>query len=247
MEIEIITTPHLPTGKVCHLLCGCISNELQDALLQHVSSLLILDRESAIEPALQTHADIAACPLPDKKIIISKSQLNLKEKLISLGFYVIMQESIESPYPNDCLLNFINTSYYSICNSKIHYGVKCHSNVKILTANQGYVKCSVVPVAPNAILTDDPGIARAAKKNDIQVCFVSKGDVGLPGYPYGFIGGCCGKLSARALAFCGNAESHRDYKQIYEFLKRFDIEPVNLLDTQLIDVGSLIPLTQEKG
>ncbi|MBE6811970.1 MAG: hypothetical protein E7523_03710 [Ruminococcaceae bacterium] len=247
MNFEIIPTPHLPIGKVCHLLCGSIAKELQDSLLQYVDSLIITEREPKVEPSLQSHADIAACPLPGEKIIISKEQLFLKEKLISLGFYVIMQDDVRSPYPNDCLLNFINTQHYSIYNKEIHKYALFQQNDKCLSTKQGYVKCSVAPIAHNAILTDDPGIAGAAEQNNVQVCFVAKGDIRLSGYDYGFIGGCCGKLSEHELAFCGNLESHRDHKKIAAFLNRYDIKPINLLDAQLTDVGSLIPLTQEKG
>ena len=103
MNFGIIPTPHLPTGKVCHLLCGEISKELQNSLLQHVDSLLITEAESNIERSLCNHADLSVCPLPEKQIILSKTQSNLKEKLISLGFYVIMQDVVRSPYPKDCL------------------------------------------------------------------------------------------------------------------------------------------------
>ena len=248
MKFDLILTPHLPTGKVCHLLCGKVSKELRDALLRHVDSLLIADYEPAVEPALQTHADIAACPLTGNKIIISESQMNLKEKLISLGFCVIIQENVRSPYPNDCLLNCIDTAYYSVFNRLIHSKLPFYgNNCKQLTVKQGYIKCSVAPIAPNAILTDDPGIAKVAEKCNMQVCLVAKGDIRLPGYDYGFIGGSCGKLSEHTLAFCGNLEFHRDHMRITEFLKRFDIKPINLIDKPLTDVGSLIPLTQEKG
>ncbi|MBR3955281.1 MAG: hypothetical protein IKJ63_07410 [Clostridia bacterium] len=247
MNFGIIPTPHLPTGKVCHLLCGEISKELQNSLLQHVDSLLITEEESNIERSLCNHADLSVCPLPEKQIILSKTQSILKEKLISLGFYVIMQDVVRSPYPKDCLLNFVDTTYYCIYNKNIHTNAIFRTDQKTATTKQGYIKCSVAPIAPNAILTDDPGIAKAAEKLDIQVCCVAKGDIQLQGYSYGFIGGCCGKLSEHTLAFCGNLESHREHKKISEFLKQYDIEPINLIDSQLTDVGSLIPLTQKKG
>ncbi len=247
MNFEIISTPHLPTGKVSHLLCGSITKELQDSLLHYVDSILYTKSEAAIESALQNHADLSACPLPENKIIISKSQSDLKEKLISLGFYVIMQDDVSSPYPADCLLNFINTANYLIYNNVIHEHAKYHLQNKTLLAKQGYIKCSVAPIAENAILTDDAGIAKAAQQHDMQVCFVEKGDIQLSGYAYGFIGGCCGKLSEHTLAFCGNVESHRDHKKITEFLKRYEVEAISLLDSQLMDIGSLIPLTQKKG
>lgn len=247
MSFKIIENPHLPTGKVQHLLCGAISDEMQNSLLNYVDTLLITQPEPTIEQALKKHADLSACPLTDGRIILTKTQMNLKEKLNLLGFCVIIQENVSSPYPNDSLLNFINTENYSICNNNTNKCLISQDQTITITSKQGYVKCSVAPIAPHAILTDDPGIAKTAEQRGMDVCFVTKGDIQLQGYAYGFIGGCCGKVSEHLLAFCGNLESHRDHKKIAEFLKRYDIKPINLIESQLTDVGSLIPLTQKKG
>ncbi len=248
MNYEIIADPHLPKGKVCHIACGILPLTMRENLQQHVEEIITLEPVKTIESSLSSHADLALCPLPDKKIIISDSQRSIKEKLISLGFCVIIEGAIRSPYPNDCKLNFLNTNYYTIINNNIH-NVKFFNNCQNLTINvkQGYVKCSVVPVSKNAIITDDPSVAKMAEKYGLDVCYVGKGDIRLDGYPYGFIGGCCGMLSKHAMAFCGHIESHRDHRKIREFLLRYNIEVICLSDDQLTDVGSLIPLTQRKA
>lgn len=228
------------------MICGKMPHHLKAALLQYVDEIIETNPEDRVEAAIQCHADISVCPLSDKKIIISPMQTAIKDKLISLGFCVIISKNIISPYPNDCLLNVLVLDDIVILNRNIYNYAKCGNKSKQITVNQGYIKCATIPVAHNAIITDDPSIAKQATGNDIDVCFVEKGDVRLPGYPYGFIGGCCGKISERKIAFCGNIEHHRDSNEITAFLKKYGVQVVNLSDEPLLDVGSLIPLTQER-
>jgi hypothetical protein len=63
-------------------------------------------------------------------------------------------------------------------------------NFNIIDVKQGYTKCSVLPVSNNAFITDDISIYNQCVSFGIDVLYVGKGDVSLPGYNYGFIGGC---------------------------------------------------------
>ena len=74
---------------------------------------------------------------------------------------------------------------------------------------------------------------------------IEKGDIKLEGMEYGFIGGTCGLIGPRLLAFCGNIEKHRDYKQIKAFAKRHNTDLISLCSGKLIDIGSIIPIKQE--
>ena len=76
----------------------------------------------------------------------------------------------------------------------------------------------------------------------MNVLRIHSGDILLPGYPYGFIGGCCGKLAPDVMAFAGKLDSHRDSKHISAFLNTRGIKIVELLDGELLDVGGLVAL-----
>ena len=247
MAIVPIENPHLPTGKVRHILCGALPDAIKKQFAYRKIELLSAYPEPYIEKSLQRHADLSVCPIPNKAIVLSPSQIFLKEKLISVGFCVIMTNNEpNTPYPNDCILNYIQTNDYLIYNSRISNVISFNSIKHAISVHQGYIKCSVAPVAKNAILTDDIGIAEACKKNGLDVCLVRKGSVQLDGYPYGFIGGSCGKISKNEMAFCGNIDLHIDAHKIKNFLNQYGVQAVSLSDSPLMDVGSLLPLTHEK-
>lgn len=247
MIYSVIEQPHLPTGKVCHLIAGkTLPRTMSDKLKEENIQILYTRPLPMVETSLSNHADLSVCPIHGGKVILAPSQVELKDKLISLGICVIMSEKEpHSPYPNDCALNFLYNNNKSIINSNVHTFT---DYTKFISVKQGYVKCSVAPVAQNAIITDDAAIARTASANGFEVCFVEKGDVKLNGYPYGFIGGCCGKIDCNVMAFCGDISLHKNYADIKRFLFNHGVEIYNVEPGQpLLDIGSLIPITQLKG
>ena len=114
----------------------------------------------------------------------------------------------------------------------------------IINVKQGYSRCSICVINENSIITDDKSIFTAAGNflNDAEL--ISKGSILLNGYNYGFIGGCCGKLSKNEIGFNGMIESHKDYKKIIDILSRNNIKCTELCKTRLTDIGGIIPLTE---
>ena len=131
-----------------------------------------------------------------------------------------------------------------ICNTKTVFKQILSTDKEIIDTNQGYTKCSIAVVSDNAIITDDVDIYKKCKKK-IDVCFVEKNSVRLNGYNYGFIGGCCGKISKDKLAFFGDVNYHKNSKEIKEFCYKYDVECISLSNLPLYDYGSLIPIIEE--
>ena len=73
---------------------------------------------------------------------------------------------------------------------------------------------------------------------------VRKGSVKLKGFDYGFIGGCCGKIAEDTVAFCGNLKTHSDWLKIESFMKERGVYPLCLASGELIDIGSILPITE---
>ncbi len=241
-----IKNPHLPSDNVKDVIFGKLSCTQENELTNMGIDLHQIAALPQIESSLQYHADLAVNPIPGNRIIILPSQSFLKVKLISMGFSVIInKKEAASPYPTDCMLNFVDTKNYFIGNANICSCVKSESQIRI-HCKQGYSKCSVVPVTENAIITDDDAIATKASEQGIDVCIVRKGCIKLENYPYGFIGGSCGKLSKDILAFCGNINTHCDHTAIKSFLRNYNVYAISLSNEELTDVGSIIPLTQRK-
>lgn len=112
--------------------------------------------------------------------------------------------------------------------------------------NQGYTRCSVCVVSEKAVITADPSIGAAAERAGVDVLRIQPGYISLPGYEYGFIGGCTGLLGPRLLAVCGGLESHPDGKRILAFtmFHGVDVLSIPTPDGKLWDIGGIVPLEE---
>lgn len=146
-------------------------------------------------------------------------------------------------YPGDIEFNCVQVGKNLICNKKhthseiIKYAES--NNINIINVNQGYAKCSVCVVSDRGLITDDDSIAQKAKDNGIDVLKIKKGYVKLPGYDYGFIGGCCGLVENDLIVFNGKIENHPDYDKINEFCKHYGVRILSLSDEELYDIGTI--------
>ncbi len=107
-------------------------------------------------------------------------------------------------------------------------------------AEQGYTRCSVLPVGARGIMTADSGAALAAEKKGLDVLRISAGDISLPGEACGFIGGVCGLMPDGSVVVLGDLNFHPDVDRIKDF---FAVHEINLIDMEglpLYDAGSLI-------
>lgn len=111
---------------------------------------------------------------------------------------------------------------------------------------QGYTRCSVCVVSSHAVITEDPSIYKALTKfvPSIEALLISPGAVHLDGYAHGFIGGCCGLLDQRILAFTGDIRMHPDFAAIKTFLFRHGVQYYTLSTSQLEDIGGIMPLCE---
>jgi len=66
------------------------------------------------------------------------------------------------------------------------------------------------------------------------------GDVLLPGFNYGFIGGCGGLTPQGEMCFFGDLKYYKYKDEIIHFLYKYDIKPIYLYDGPLLDRGSLL-------
>ncbi len=201
----------------------------------------------SVMPEISGHADISFFYAGDRQLFIAHEMKNMVDYFSSLGFDVIvLPENMGREYPFDVPLNCVTVGNHLICNiDTVSYSVlKCFEDRRydIINVRQGYAKCSVIPVATDALITDDISIARECINRGIDVLSVSKGSVKLNGLPYGFIGGTCGKISDDIIAFNGDLNTHDDGEKIQTFLSRYGVSHVSLNTGELIDIGSIITL-----
>ena len=108
---------------------------------------------------------------------------------------------------------------------------------------QGYTRCCCLPVNDSSFITSDEGIAKALEKTDADVLRISRASIALPGFDYGFIGGCAGHITVngrKTMIFNGDLSAHPDYKKIAAFIEDRDIDILFFEDFPLTDIGSIL-------
>lgn len=239
---DFILKPNLPDRPVGRVIINREYPQAAQALKKFGIEPLLTDGCADILPALSNHADMLFSYLGNGEFLIEKSQTKLNQQLKSIGMNCVDTAELLADYPNDVLLNSCVIGGKVICSEKNTHR-KILDNKTVINVKQGYAKCSCAVVDETSIITDDESICSAALRNGIDALLVSKGDVILNGFKYGFIGGCCGKIAPDVLAFCGDIRTHRDYERIQSFLASKRITPVSLFGGKLIDIGSIIPIT----
>ncbi len=241
---EPIKSPNLPTSQVKHVVISGQYPEFISSLCNLGVVALKTDHCPDIMSQISNHADILFAHLGDDDFLIEQNQKNLIVELQKLGFIQAdTAVKLGAEYPSDVLLNCCTLGNKLICGKDNVHPLLLKNKIAV-KSSQGYSKCSVCAVDEYSIITDDISVFEACKNNDIDALLVSKGSVKLDGFDYGFIGGCSGKLSKDTLSFCGDIRSHSDYQRIKSFLSFRGIQTVSLSSGPLIDVGSVIPITQ---
>lgn len=188
-------------------------------------------------------------------------------------------KSLGRAYPNNIIYNAVCTDKYFIHNlkytdEKLMEKVKSKASTamdfKFVNVNQGYTRCCCLPVDDTSFITSDLGIARALTNSGANVLIIEKGHISLPGFDYGFIGGCAGHIiqgnpkrnstteneptffknstsikvikSEKEIVFNGNLLGHPDYNKIVTFIEDRGINTVFFEDFPLTDIGSIITL-----
>lgn len=205
--------------------------------------VLVCPPSPLLYEAVCGHPDMLLHIIDSKTIMVHKDMdKNFVEILKTLDFDVVFSlNSLNENYPEDIILNsislpklFIHNLKYTDNNLLSYMKNKISINVK-----QGYTKCSTAIVSKNSVMTSDKTIAKALVKEDIDVLLLPTGDILLPGLNYGFIGGCCGLIDENSMAFYGDLNCYAFGKEVLNFLKKYDVEPIFLKKGKLIDRGSL--------
>ncbi len=209
---------------------------------------------SPVYDAVKPHADIHMCRLGvwEKPEIFMGNPAKLREN-----------------YPGNIRYNAICTGKYFIHNLKhtdpelIQHAMQWHKAIHHPTENatdtlvlidvpQGYTRCCCLPVDDSAFITSDMGIAKALAAANADVLLIEKGHIFLPGFDYGFIGGCAGHLISatdsasadagvnRIILFNGDLSCHPAYWRMDIFLREHNVTPVFFEKHPLTDIGSIL-------
>ncbi|WP_125152752.1 DUF6873 family GME fold protein [Clostridium rectalis] len=196
--------------------------------------------------AICGHPDMILHIINNKKIIVNKDiDKNFISKLNSFNIDVILSKnSLKIKYPYDIILNAVSMDYlfFHYINYTDPNLLLQLNNKKQISVKQGYTKCSTAIINSKAIITSDKSIDAAMKKENIDSLLLPPGDILLPGFDYGFIGGCCGMVTEKEMAFYGNLNYYKYGKEVLNFLYKYNVKPIFLSDGKLIDRGSILTI-----
>ncbi|MBQ9460456.1 MAG: hypothetical protein IJU51_00855 [Clostridia bacterium] len=247
MSEEFVSSPNLPQSKVCLVLISDRKRKLTRELSKLGIRCIDPGSLNGISGSERFHADMIVCHVGGNRLFCaSNGDINPRAALRDEGFEVMLTDNAvtaQKPALNICI-----TGRNVLCDTKTVDPTLAvflqNDGMSILHTNQRYTKCSAALAAGNAVITSDPSIYELCRKNGIDVLMITPGHIELEGYPYGFIGGCCGLLSNDTLAFSGDITLHPDYENIRSFAGNYGVNIISLSDSMLCDIGGIIPLKE---
>ena len=250
MNEKFLNNPNLPENKVITVFADVDDNALKSVFNELAIKVVNVTKNPLLDQPVSKHADILANYIGKTTFLVDKNQVGLCKFIDNNDGKTVLIDNIQSPYPNDCLLNFADIGDYIICNKSIlsEQIVKLLPKKEIIDVKQGYSKCSVCICKRNTVITDDNSIYNALLQyNNINSLLIEKGSVRINKYDYGFIGGCCGLIDKDLLLFNGDLSTHSDFDKIQKFLYDNNIKYIDIKGKPLTDIGSIIPITEKDG
>ena len=170
------------------------------------------------------------------------SVLDIKEGISSVG----------QKYPETCHYNAVGIGNILIHNL-LHtdssilelYGQMWTKSVQ-LNVNQGYTRCNLLALNETDYITSDFGIKKVLEQNGFNVFYVDSHQISLPGHDHGFFPGCCG-LVDDCVVVCGALKHLKECKELKKFIRRNKMKIIELYDGELIDVGSIFFIHNQKN
>ena len=250
--MSFIKLPHLPERAGSVLVDPRIPPQAEEFLKKFNLQVYKAIKLDKIMVAVSAHPDLSITPIGGAVFVAAPSAWEYYSRLF-LDLPVILKKGktpVQGNYPNDVAYNVARIGNLAFHHTRYTDPVvaQClrEKGVTNVHVKQGYAKCSVAVVSERALITEDRVIAKKAREAGLDALQIQAGDVLLPGVNYGFLGGACGKLSRSVLAFCGQLSQHRDEKRIRWFCQSHGVQCVSLYDGPLLDIGSIIPITERE-
>lgn len=248
---RFLTTSFVPDGKVTSvLIAGNAPSKLLDYFQKKHIQYILTAPSKTLAPPVSYHPDMQLFPCGNGRFIVTPERYHTYLNLIQNANFIKGNTTLSSTYPHDIAYNVARLKRYAFCNKKyLDTKVSAYlqsENVKIMNVKQGYAKCSVCIVNSRAVITADKGLHSAVLSAGFDSLLIRPGYVSLPGYDCGFIGGCSGLIAPDKLLFCGDITKHPDFTKIAAFCKLQETKLEWIDALPLTDIGSMIPLTQQR-
>lgn len=233
--------PQLPSRSLTAVVIGQAYCEVLEPWLKKLGvEVVSMPANPTVDPRLACHADLSLLHAFGNRLVVSR-QIAKNTLMNALRASKAEIELTDAPtaaqYPGDAALCAAIVGEHAFHNAGFSV---LAGHARLVHVNQGYAKCAVCPIAANAAITSDPGLAAAMREKGIEVLQIAPGYIDLPGYDTGFIGGSSFMLAPDKLAFTGSLDIHPDRAKILDFLQKHNITPIFLTEKPIFDIGSAI-------
>lgn len=195
-----------------------------------------------VDEAIKFHADIQLVNIGGSIICAPSVFGYFKKRLKPYGINVICgAKDPAGNYPKDSAYNIAVTKKVAFFKKGTADSIALEymgkNNIRTAYVNQGYAKCSSV-VASDCIITADPSVFAACKREKTDCLKIKEGEVRLFPYKSGFLGGATGYFQKNVFFF-GDITEHSDYLKISDFLKTREIGIKYIKNFPLTDIGTI--------
>lgn len=248
--MDFIEFPNLPDRPASLAVVDSRISDASSRSLERLGvKLLRITAHRALYGAVCSHPDMLLYHIGGNLIVHAPgTDSGLLGALRYCGFSLLQGEkALTGTYPGDIAYNVARVGKYYFHNLRYTDPVIVDNmdrlGVEPVHIEQGYAKCSILPVDKRSIVTTDAGIAKAAEKKGLDVLMLECGNsIRLNGLNYGFIGGACVMISDRHCAVNGSLQKLDDSERFISFLSEKQINVIELSDYDVTDIGSIIPL-----
>jgi len=251
--LEPVQIPNLPTSDVVTLIIDARApQKIKEMLMQRKISIVQTSAHPDVYPAVAYHPDIMLHHIEGNIIVYAPNTPQiLIDELRGRGFEMKKGYTLlGNKYPHTIAYNIARVGNYAFHNTTytdpVVKELLLERGIKLIHVKQGYSKCLTCIVNQNSIITSDMEIYKKASEVGIDVLLIEPDkSIKLEPFDMGFLGGATGLIGKNKLAFTGNVEYHRNFKEILSFLSLKTVDVVMLNDERLIDLGTLTPIMQK--
>lgn len=225
-----------------------------DYAIEHKLRLMGIDvvrteRIEGVDDIIAYHPDIMVHHVGGERFVYAPGTSPVfLQKLKDMGCSLIQGQCVlNGRYPGDIAYNVARIGHLAFHNTKYTDPVLRREldgqGVEWVHVNQGYAKCSISVVDTRSIITSDEGIAAAAREQGLDVLLIApQKHIRLPGYAYGFIGGCTGLTGPNEWVIAGQFEKLEAASDIRKFLEKKGKQIVSISCEYPLDIGSILPV-----
>ena len=214
-----------------------VSSDIPDIMAEKLSEkyeIRLLPPCGALASPVSKHADMLA-GLLDKRIVLTRGYFEENKDLFSDVDITVTDEKQRKEYPDDVLLNFIDTGRAVVGYEK---ALTRLINKPVINVKQGYARCSTL-ICRNFAVSADAGILSALESLGYDTLPIGSGYIDLPGYDSGFIGGAS-FADEDNVYFFGTVSHHPDGERIKEFILSHGAKIHELDERPLLDLGGAV-------